>query len=77
MGIERLKMCFSSLSDSFLIGYLNKKGNMFTQKVDITSEVYKCLLQMLDNNKSVSFNISANGVDKCKVTLQQVGINNE
>lgn len=72
MGIERLKMQFSSLSDSFLIGYLNKKGNMFTQKTDVTSEVYKCLLQMLDDNKSVSFNISANDVDKCKVTLEKL-----
>lgn len=72
MGIEKLKMQFSSLSDSFLIGYLNKKGNMFTQKTDITSEVYKCLLQMLGDNKQVSFNIETSGVNKCKVILQKI-----
>lgn len=63
MAYEKLKMGVSPITKTVFIGRLNKKGNMWAEKRDFTSDFLACVEQYFEQGTQTE--ISAGG----KVTV--------
>lgn len=49
--LNNLKLGHSELTDTIYAGILNKKGNMWLQKVDVTNYFLDCVIRRWENQK--------------------------
>lgn len=70
MAYENLKLGVSPLTDTVFAGRLNKKGNMWQQKVDVTEQFLGCVIQYF--KPGTENTISADGKPVAKITIEMI-----
>ena len=67
---EKLKMGVSPITNTVFAGHLNKKGDMWLQKKDVTEQFLSCCLQYFEPGTEST--ISADGKPVVKITLEKI-----
>lgn len=67
---EKLKLGVSPLTNTVFAGHLNKKGDMWLQKKDVTEQFLGCCLQYFEHGTENV--ISADGKPVAKITLEKI-----
>lgn len=74
MAYENLKLGVSPITNNVFAGRLNKKGTMWTQKVDVTEQFLNCVLQYF--KEGTEHTVTSNGKPVIKITVEQLDRDN-
>ena len=69
MAYEKLKLGVSPITKTVYAGRLNKKGDMWIDKVDITEQFLRCCLEYFEPNTENT--ISADGKPEFVITVKR------
>lgn len=70
MAYENLKLGVSPLTNRVFAGRVNKKGDMWTQKVDVTEQFLGCCLQYFQGGTENT--ITADGKPVARITVERL-----
>lgn len=70
MAYENLKLGVSPLTKTVFAGRINKRGDMWVQKVDVTEQFLGCCMQYFQEGEVNT--ISADGKPIAKITLKRL-----
>ena len=68
LKIEQITIGYSELTDSVFAGVLNKEGNKWLQKVDVTNAFLGCVISRWENKKETI----RSGDNKWEITVKKL-----
>ncbi len=70
MAYEKLKLGVSPLTNTVFAGRVNKEGNMWIDKVDVTEQFLSCCCDYFEKNTKNT--ISADGEPVFTITVEEI-----
>lgn len=70
--MKEIKFCVSPITNEIYAGYVNKKGNLWTEKQDVTMPALLCVVQHCLTFGSPVIIQKANGEPEFKITVKDL-----